>query len=124
MSLKESHFVACYLPLTTLFAGYAFYYSSSANSILDKSSPPQADCTIAVPKLTGLYPTQLNAGSVGELLLRGCHFPSPASASSDITLEIKAAPGGGDDDNIDGCQVPVEKATEDEDLPASEGGVG
>ena len=52
----------------------------------------------------------------------------PASASSDITLEVKATaaspaipPSGSDD--IDGCGVKVEKATSDEDLPASEGGV-
>jgi hypothetical protein len=53
---------------------------------------------------------------------------SPASASSDITLEIKATAGNPaiqhpDSDDIDGCDLPVEKATLDEDLPAAEGGV-
>ena len=51
----------------------------------------------------------------------------PASASSDITLEIKAAGGNPatlpDSDDMDGCELPVEKATLDEDLPATEGGV-
>ena len=28
-----------------------------------------------------------------------------------------------DENNIDGCDVPIEKVTADEDLPASEGGV-
>jgi hypothetical protein len=53
---------------------------------------------------------------------------SPASVSSDITLEVKAtaaspATPASDSDDIDACDVPVEKATSDEDLPASEGGV-
>ncbi len=53
---------------------------------------------------------------------------SPAPASRDITLQIKAAAGNPatpvpDSDDIDGCDLPVEKATLDEDLPAAEGGV-
>jgi hypothetical protein len=53
---------------------------------------------------------------------------APASASSDITLEIKATAGNlaipiPDSDDIDGCDLPVEKSTLDEDLPAAEGGV-
>lgn len=53
-----------------------------------------------------------------------------ASATADLTLEIKAAsdkaaaaaPGGASDD-IDGCNVNVTNATSDEDLPPTEGGV-
>jgi hypothetical protein len=53
---------------------------------------------------------------------------SPASVSSDITLEVKATAASpaippSESDDIDGCEVKVEKATSDEDLPASEGGV-
>jgi hypothetical protein len=57
------------------------------------------------------------------------------SASADLTLEIKAASGTAasgtavtaapDDagDDIDGCDVPVQNATSDDDLPATQGGV-
>lgn len=41
------------------------------------------------------------------------------SSSADLTLEIKSEAN----DDLDGCDVAVEKSTSDEDLPASEGGV-
>jgi hypothetical protein len=50
---------------------------------------------------------------------------APAAAAPPAAAPQPAAPAvplsNGDD--IDGCDVPVEKATSDEDLPASEGGV-
>ena len=54
-----------------------------------------------------------------------------ASLAAYLGLEFKSPSGGTatpppdpeSDDDIDGCEVAVEKATPDEDLPASEGGV-
>jgi hypothetical protein len=46
------------------------------------------------------------------------------SASKDLTLQVNATlEQAGTSEDIDGCDVPVEKSTSDEDLPASEGGV-
>ncbi len=52
-----------------------------------------------------------------------------ASFAAYLTLKIKAASGDPatpapepESDDLDGCDVPVEHATSDEDLPASEGG--
>ena len=50
------------------------------------------------------------------------------SASSGLLLTIKPLSGGaavvlGDTEELDGCGIPVVRATLDEDLPASEGGV-
>ncbi len=53
-----------------------------------------------------------------------------ASLAAYLTFGIKAASGEPvtpaphqDSDDLDGCDIPVENATSDEDLPASEGGV-
>jgi len=62
--------------------------------------------------------------------LHNITLPDSASLAAYLTLEIKAAAGEPvtpaphqDSDDLDGCDVPVEHATSDEDLPASEGGV-
>jgi len=62
--------------------------------------------------------------------------PSPANSNNVMFadgllpgLEISAAanpvptPADNDDEDLDGCCVPVEVATADEDLPPAEGGV-
>ena len=56
--------------------------------------------------------------------------PDGALLAAYLTLELKAASGEPatpaphqDSDDLDGCDIPVENATSDEDLPASEGGV-
>jgi hypothetical protein len=54
-----------------------------------------------------------------------------ASFAPYFALELKASSGGAtapapdrkNEDELDGCDVAVEHATSDEDLPASEGGV-
>jgi len=57
-------------------------------------------------------------------------FADGASLAAYFRLEIKAASGGAvtpppdsEDEDIDGCEVEVEVATSDEELPAAEGGV-
>jgi len=57
--------------------------------------------------------------------------PDGTSLAAFLTFEMKApsgdaatpAPDRKSNDDLDGCDVPVEKATPDEDLPAAEGGV-
>ena len=52
-----------------------------------------------------------------------------ALPATHFRLEMKTAPGEGvnspedENDDIDGCDVQVEVATSDEELPAAEGGV-
>ena len=55
--------------------------------------------------------------------------PYPAVSAANLALELKTpsdkAPAptpAHESDDLDGCDVPVEHATSDEDLPASEGG--
>jgi hypothetical protein len=57
----------------------------------------------------------LNSSSLAAYLARERKAPSGQGPAP--------APDRKSNDDLDGCDVPVEKATSDEELPASEGGV-
>jgi len=57
----------------------------------------------------------LNSASLAAYLTREFKAPSGGAATP--------APSRKNDDDVDGCDVAVEHATSDEELPASEGGV-
>lgn len=63
-------------------------------------------------------PNAVSAKSLYKFTVTDSSTPR-VSSSADLNLEIKSEAH----DDLDGCDVAVQKSTADEDLPASEGGV-
>jgi hypothetical protein len=104
--------------------------ASGGKAPLQWSVTPSLPQPLTLDKATGIIsgtPAALAPMTKYTFTVTDSAIPS-ASASVDISLEIEADLAGPavslpDSDDIDGCNVAVENATSDENLPAAEGGV-
>src|SRR5262245_17234795 len=76
MSTKSVSSLAAYLAGVMILAGYTILALWSPQPPAPTGNAPQPSCVSSGPKLTNIHPYSVSVGSVVDVLVIGCAFPS------------------------------------------------